>query len=294
MTSRGRCGRVAPLLTIPARRADAWGEHLTDGPEATGADGPRGPSARGLLLRHAKGVLCRTKRGASRGELGAMGDSPVIERAAGRETDEHRRGQWLLLAGFLVLAAHRRRPRVPGPGAQQARVDDRAGRAQPQRRRQAQGGPDRRLERRAPRRRRTAEPTTQLLSAAVTDLLAGTRRRRVGRAHQVVTRRRSSATTTTSTSSSWRRTAGRSSACRRRRRTRSGPRVRALVAEARAHAARSCPRTCTSAPTASRASSSSPRSSHSAPGDPPVASVVLHVDPGALPLPLHPGLAAAE
>ena len=34
-----------------------------------------------------------------------MGDSRVIERAAGRETGEHRRGQWLLLAGFVVLAA---------------------------------------------------------------------------------------------------------------------------------------------------------------------------------------------
>ena len=37
--------------------------------------------------------------------MGVMGDSPVIERAAGREKERHRRGQWLLLAGFLVLAA---------------------------------------------------------------------------------------------------------------------------------------------------------------------------------------------
>ena len=33
-----------------------------------------------------------------------MGESPVIEGTAGNEPDRHRRGQWLLLAGFLVLA----------------------------------------------------------------------------------------------------------------------------------------------------------------------------------------------
>jgi PAS domain S-box-containing protein len=38
-------------------------------------------------------------------ELGVMGASPVIERAAGHEQSRQRRGQWLLLAGFLVLAA---------------------------------------------------------------------------------------------------------------------------------------------------------------------------------------------
>ena len=34
-----------------------------------------------------------------------MADSPVIERAASKELDRHRRGQWLLVAGFVVLAA---------------------------------------------------------------------------------------------------------------------------------------------------------------------------------------------
>ena len=34
-----------------------------------------------------------------------MADSPVIERAASKELDRHRRGQWLLAAGFVVLAA---------------------------------------------------------------------------------------------------------------------------------------------------------------------------------------------
>ena len=34
-----------------------------------------------------------------------MTESPVIEVTAGNELDRHRRGQWLLLAGFLVLAA---------------------------------------------------------------------------------------------------------------------------------------------------------------------------------------------
>jgi PAS domain S-box-containing protein len=34
-----------------------------------------------------------------------MGDSPVIERPVGWKSDRRRRGQWLLLAGFVVLAA---------------------------------------------------------------------------------------------------------------------------------------------------------------------------------------------
>ena len=104
MTSRGRCGRVAPFLTIPAPHADAWGEHLTDGPEG-GDVTARVAHPFAAVASPRRRSTVQEEAGATRGELGAMGDSPVIERAARHKADKHRRGQWLLIVGFLVLAA---------------------------------------------------------------------------------------------------------------------------------------------------------------------------------------------
>ena len=227
-------------------------------------------------------------RQATRG--GGHGGVAGHRRAIGEQPERHRRGQWLLLAGFLVFAAI-----VVGLAywawAQQARsITAEAERSLNAVARLKAG----QITAWTTERRSDAELLSNdtLLSAATSDLLAG-RDVAASRAHvrsyldavrktygyvdgvlvapdgRVLVRVPPAATHPL------------------------GPRVRALVAEAERTGEVVSSDLYLGADGVARIELAAPILARR-PGDPPVATVVMHVDPDSLPLPLHPGLAAAE